>query len=1032
MRTNSTYPNRASLGFIMALLSMCCLTFNLFAQVHKTFTPRTSSQSLAPYTGQSIYHLRGDFTMIGNTNVTLTDYFENGDKSSNNNPMKFKDVDGDNRTVNSSKAKLNLSGSNDIDPNCSKVVFAGLYWSGRAAREVTNGNSIKFLDNNLVVSEQGSNNNKYVRYKFGNTELEFTNNNNNPGVRKRNNSNSTTSLQVTVESFTSGGTNYLIATFNEPYVIYDNSSHAKIVVHSLTRRSSNSSSNNNSITSGAVALIETLPYANGTLLDKKKVKLKLPGNNNYTTINALSNGIYYGKREAGYMYAGFADVTALVRDNSNGANGHYTVADIASSIGAADGTGYYGGWGMVIVYENAKMPWRDVTMFDGLAYVVGNTVTSHELSVSGFKAVENTGINQQIKVKMGMMAGEGDRNIAGDYFKIRNAANNGWISLSHNKNTSDNFFNSSVNIGNNTRDPDLVNNTGLDIVMFDLPNSDRSIIDYGQTSTKFQYGSTQDTYIIYNIIFAVDAYIPEIEGLSKLVKVNETSAQPGNQTVNAGDFLTYEVEIRNRGTEPLKNAVLEVPLPYLASFVSASAEWVYAGTPGGTFAHPTFNPSLGSNGKILWKIGDMPLPSHPSDKIGKLKFKIKVADDCRFLNVSNCIPKLSVNGKVTGIGKLSGVSVESSFITGYEQGSCVGGVIRDPQIITINADCTEPPTEKKFTFCNLSTPSISFWDIAGSFEEGTRFYTLDGQEEINSQDGFPNTNSKYIAIPRGGEFGDGNCYFEFSVIISVITESPSLIDGGEITYCLNDEAVALTATPTSNEYNLYYYYANDLSTAYSEIIPSTLNAGEVTYYVAQGTNTCIGPKAEIIVEVGTCNLPVTLVSLNAVAGDQGVIVNWVTTEEINTAYFDIERSLDPREGFKKIGTTSAKGVFEGGKYSFQDITTAKGQINYYRLKMVDLDKSYTYSQIINAELSGEVDAQVYPNPVADELSVSSSSAIASLEIINLSGQTVSQNNFSGNKTKEMIKVNTLMPGTYLVKISTSSGAVYFRKLVKKN
>lgn len=1029
MKTNSTYPKRASLGFIMAMISMCCLTFNLYAQVHKPFTPRTSSQSLSPYTGQSIFHLRGDFTMIGNTNVTLKNYYLDGDKSSNDNPMSFVDIDGVKSTVNSSKAKLKLSQSGDVDPNCSKVVFAGLYWSGRAAREVSNGSALAYIDQNLSISKHGNNqSSRYLKYSFGNKNIEFTNWNSSPTVRIWNGSGYTT-LSATFATFQSGDNTFVIATLDEPYMIYNESSKAKIVVHSLTRRTSNSEDN---IGTGAVAMIETLPYANGTLLDKKKVSLKVPGNNNYTQITAQTNSIYYGKKEAGYMYAAFADITAIVRDNANGANGEYTVANIASAIGNADNTGYYGGWGMVVVYENAKMPWRDVTMFDGLAYVVGNTVANHELTVSGFKAVENSGANQEIKVKMGMMAGEGDRGIAGDYFKIRNSANNAWIPLSHNNNSEGNFFNSSVNTGGNHRDVNLVNNTGIDIVMFDLPNQNRSIINYGQTETKFQYGSTQDTYIIYNIIFAVDAYIPEIEGLSKLVKVNETSAQPGNQTVNAGDFLTYEVEISNRGTEPLKNAVLEVPLPYLASFVSASAEWVYAGTPGGTFAQPTFNPSLGSNGKIIWKIGDMPLPSHPSDKIGKLKFKIKVADDCRFLNVSNCIPKLSVNGKVTGIGKLSGVSVESSFITGYEQGSCVGSVIRDPQVITINADCTEPPAEKKFTFCNVSASSISFWDIASSFEEGTRFYTLDGQEEINSQDGFPNTNSKYIAIPRGGEFGDGNCYFEFSVIISVITESPSLIDGGEITYCLNDEAVALTATPTSNEYNLYYYYANDLGTAYSEIIPSTLNAGEVTYYVAQGTNTCIGPKAEIIVEVGTCNLPVTLVSLNAVAGDQGVIVNWVTTEEINTAYFDIERSLDPREGFKKIGTTSAKGVFEGGKYSFQDITTAKGQTNYYRLKMVDLDKSYTYSQIINAELSGEVDAQVYPNPVADELSVSSSSAIASLEIINLSGQSVSQNNFGGNKTKEIIKVNTLMPGTYLVKISTSNGAVYFRKLVKKN
>lgn len=1030
MKPFSTYRNRLRAGLLFALFFVHCINAGLFAQVHKPFAARTSGQALPPYAGQSIFHLRGDFTMIGNTNVTLSSYYENGDNSSNNNPMKFVDVDGVSGTINSSKAKLKLSGSNDIDPNCSKVAFAGLYWSGRAAREISSGNSIKYLDKNLTVSSEGnSSSTRYVRYTFDSKILEFTNWSNSPVVRVRS-GNSVSPIGATFSTFVSGSTTYIIATLNEPYVIYDNSSKAKIVVHSLTRRESNSSSN---FTSGAVALIETLPYANNTLLDKRKVKLKIPGSNNYTQITASSNGIYYGKKEAGYMYAGFADVTALVRDNTSGANGEYAVADIASSIGDADGTGYYGGWGMVVIYENAKMPWRDVTMFDGLAYVVGNTTTSHELSVSGFKAVQNSGTNQEIKVKMGMMAGEGDRNIAGDYFKIRNAANTNWISLSHDNNTSGNFFNSSVTTGDNNRNPNLVNNTGLDIVMFDLPNNDRSIINYGQTSTKFQYGSTQDTYIIYNIVFAVDAYIPEIEGLSKLTHINSSAAGTGNQTVNAGDLLTYEVEIRNRGTEPLRDAILEIPMPFLASYVNNSlhAQWIYSGTPGGTYANPTFEPSLGSNGKIRWKIGNMPLPDNGSDIIGKLKFKIKVSDDCRYLNVTNCTPQISLNGQVSGTGKLSGVDVANSFITGYEQGSCEGAVIRDPQVITIISSCTgEPSVDKEFTFCNISSPTIDFWSIADSFDAGTRFFTIDGSEEI-TQDGFPNENGSYVAIPRGGEFGDGNCYYDFSIVIGVISETPSVIDGGEVTYCLNDEADALEATATSSSYNLYFYYPND-PTPYNEIKPSTLNAGVFTYYVAQGTNTCIGPKAEITVEVGTCNLPVTLVSLTAEKGDQGVMVNWTTIEELNSAFFDVERSLDPRDGFTKIGTVSAKGNYTGGKYSFNDPEAENGSVNYYRLKMVDLDKSYTYSPIVNAELSGDVDTKIYPNPVADEMTVSSKSPITGLEIINLAGQTVSKNAFGGTRAKETIKVNTLVPGTYLVRISTSSGAVYFRKLVKEN
>ena len=45
--------------------------------------------------------------------------------------------------------------------------------------------------------------------------------------------------------------------------------------------------------------------------------------------------------------------------------------------------------------------------------------------------------------------------------------------------------------------------------MFTLNNDDKSLMTNNQTSTRFQYNSTQDTYIIFCIAMAVDAYIPD-------------------------------------------------------------------------------------------------------------------------------------------------------------------------------------------------------------------------------------------------------------------------------------------------------------------------------------------------------------------------------------------------------------------------------------------------------------------------------------------------------------------------------------------
>src|SRR5690606_14330232 len=149
-----------------------------------------------------------------------------------------------------------------------------------------------------------------------------------------------------------------------------------------------------------------------------------------------------------------------------------TVADIALLEGNGTSTGYYGGWARIVVYENSKMARRDVTIFDGHAYVEGNTTTNFELPVSGFHAVQNGPVN----VKLGMIAGEGDRNISGDYFQMWDQNANQFVSLSHGGNSTGNFFNSSVYTGGNSRNPNLLNNTGLDISMFNLNNVNKNFI----------------------------------------------------------------------------------------------------------------------------------------------------------------------------------------------------------------------------------------------------------------------------------------------------------------------------------------------------------------------------------------------------------------------------------------------------------------------------------------------------------------------------------------------------------------------------
>src|SRR5690606_3416213 len=101
--------------------------------------------------------------------------------------------------------------------------------------------------------------------------------------------------------------------------------------------------------------------------DKQKVSIKGPLAANYTELEA--DGIQFPSGgQYDNMFAAYAEVTEYVQQNGIG---NYVVADIARTEGDGGSVGYYGGWGMVIIYETSKMKWRDITVFDGYAYVVG-------------------------------------------------------------------------------------------------------------------------------------------------------------------------------------------------------------------------------------------------------------------------------------------------------------------------------------------------------------------------------------------------------------------------------------------------------------------------------------------------------------------------------------------------------------------------------------------------------------------------------------------------------------------------------------
>ncbi|SEJ43417.1 Por secretion system C-terminal sorting domain-containing protein [Dyadobacter koreensis] len=172
-------------------------------------------------------------------------------------------------------------------------------------------------------------------------------------------------------------------------------------------------------------------------------------------------------------------------------------------------------------------------------------------------------------------------------------------------------------------------------------------------------------------------------------------------------------------------------------------------------------------------------------------------------------------------------------------------------------------------------------------------------------------------------------------------------------------------------------------------------------------------------------LPVTLTMFEATKSENSVLLNWSTTFETNSDFFEIQRSRDGRN-WSMIGTIFASHESDKTKtYSFADKNPFYGE-NLYRLKMVDQDGTFTYSRIRSLTFGSESQIAVYPNPVQERLFVKlKSGEIDFITVTNSTGQVVSKYN---KMPDEGINLDHLTIGNYIINVIKTDGTVSSKKV----
>ncbi len=197
-----------------------------------------------------------------------------------------------------------------------------------------------------------------------------------------------------------------------------------------------------------------------------------------------------------------------------------------------------------------------------------------------------------------------------------------------------------------------------------------------------------------------------------------------------------------------------------------------------------------------------------------------------------------------------------------------------------------------------------------------------------------------------------------------------------------------------------------------------LKSEAAVYNLAQmfDNNNQLKASADTLTTINSGVFPVIWGPFTAVQQGKVSLLQWKTLQELNTEKFAIERSVDGNV-FTEIASLPAAGFSNGTKsYQYTDGAPLSGN-NYYRLRQVDKDGRFTYSEVRLVNFTGLSNAVIItPNPATDRVSITIGGNTKSLKVylMNTVGQQVKTYTMNGQYMQ--INLPHLAAGVYYIKI----------------
>jgi hypothetical protein len=295
-------------------------------------------------------------------------------------------------------------------------------------------------------------------------------------------------------------------------------------------------------------------------------------------------------------------------------------------------------------------------------------------------------------------------------------------------------------------------------------------------------------------------------------------------------------------------------------------------------------------------------------------------------------------------------------------------------------------------------------------------------------------------------FGNLQPYLQRQWTIKPVNNSNSIVT----LYFSNLELTALQASVSSSIYQFSGYNSlsitkypggqNGTFTAPASLGGVSLNGSFSSYGSDHKVEFMVNSFSTFYIHPVLFPFAALPVELTAFTGwNQGTVnrLQWVTASELNTSKFIVEKSLGQGD-WAVIGEKTAAGnSSQQLTYDFTDNNPVEGN-NYYRLKVVDLDGTFSYSNVINIPVGEAVVnnfTRVYPNPTGGLLNVeiqSTETYDTKVTVYDVVGKKVLDRVSNLNKGLNTLQFDfsQLANGSYILQFADRDGRVHSTKFVK--